>query len=248
LRNSCDRSEGAGAVTGGGVAPVTDAFADDAALLAALRQGQARGYEQLMRRYNRLLYRAARGIVHDDAEAQDAVQEAWLRAFTGLHGFRGDASLGTWLTRIVINQALLQQRRLGRLVLWDEEVESRESDMQKDPLGAGATESPEEHVARAQVRRQLEAAIDLLPPMYRSVFILRAVHGLSVEDTAQGLEVSADVVKTRFLRARTQLRSLLGFDPETEAAYLHDFAGHRCSDLVARVLRELRGRGVIRDQ
>ena len=227
---------------------MTEASTDDGALLAGLRQGQARAFEQMMRRYNRLLYRAARGIVHDDAEAQDAVQEAWLRAFTGLHAFRGDASLGTWLTRIVINQALVQQRRLGRVVLWNEDVESRESAMQKDPLGGDGMESPEDQVARLQVRRQLEEAIDMLPPIYRSVFLLRAVHGLSVEDTAQGLEVSADVVKTRFLRARAQLRSLLGFDPETEAAYLHDFAGHRCSDLVARVLQELRARGVIRDQ
>jgi RNA polymerase sigma-70 factor (ECF subfamily) len=226
----------------------TAAPVDDSALLAGLRQGQARAFEQMMRRYNRLLYRAARGIVHDDAEAQDAVQEAWLRAFTGLHGFRGDASLGTWLTRIVINQALVQQRRLGRVVLWNEDVESRESAMHEDPLGGDGIESPEDQVARLQVRRQLEQAIDTLPPIYRSVFLLRAVHGLSVEDTAQGLDITADVVRTRFLRARAQLRSLLGFDPDTEAAYLHDFAGHRCSDLVARVLQELRARGVIRDQ
>jgi RNA polymerase sigma-70 factor (ECF subfamily) len=220
---------------------------EDSALLAGLRQGQARAFEQMMRRYNRLLYRAARGIVHDDAEAQDAVQEAWLKAFTGLEGFRGDASLGTWLTRIVINQALVQQRRLGRRVLWNEDVEGWESDMHEDPLGGDAMESPEDHVARLQVRRQLEQAIAKLPPIYRSVFILRAVHGLSVEDTAQGLDVSPDVVKTRFLRARSQLRSLLGFDPETEAAYLHDFAGQRCSDLIGRVLQQLRARGVIRD-
>ena len=220
---------------------------DDSALLAGLRQGQARAFEQMMRRYNRLLYRAARGIVHDDAEAQDCVQEAWLRAFTALHGFRGDAALGTWLTRILINQALTQQRRLGRLVMWTEDVASGESDMPSDPLSGDPMESPEDQLARLQVRRQLEQAIGTLPPMYRSVFILRAVHGLSVEDTAQGLELSPDVVKTRFLRARAQLRSALGFDPETEAAYLHDFAGQRCSDLVGRVLAELRARGVIRD-
>ena len=220
---------------------------DDSALLAGLRQGQARAFEQMMRRYNRLLYRAARGIVHDDAEAQDCVQETWLRAFTALHGFRGDAALGTWLTRILINQALTQQRRLGRLVMWTEDVASGESDMPSDPLSGDPMESPEDQLARLQVRRQLEQAIGTLPPMYRSVFILRAVHGLSVEDTAQGLELSPDVVKTRFLRARAQLRSALGFDPETEAAYLHDFAGQRCSDLVARVLQELRARGVIRD-
>lgn len=219
---------------------------DDGALLAALRQGQARAFEQMMRRYNRLLYRAARGIVHDDAEAQDAVQEAWLHAFTGLHAFRGDASLGTWLTRIVINQALSQQRRWGRRVLWNEDDASGETEMPTDP-SHDPVATPEHEVARLQVRRQLEAAIDTLPPIYRSVFILRAVHGLNVEDTADGLQVSQDVVKTRFLRARAQLRAHLGFDPETEAAYLHDFAGQRCSDTVAAVVAELRARGIIRD-
>ena len=89
---------------------------EDGALLAALRQGQAGAFENLMRRYNRLLFRAARGVVHDDAEAQDVVQESWIKAFTGLRDFRGEASLATWLTRIAIHQALSQQRKLGRLV------------------------------------------------------------------------------------------------------------------------------------
>ena len=229
--------------------PATDVTAthdEDSALLAGLRQGQARAFEQMMRRYNRLLYRAARGIVHDDAEAQDAVQEAWLRAFTGLDGFRGEASLGTWLTRIVINQALGQQRRLGRLVLWNEDVQGWESDMHKDPLGGDATESPEDHVARAQLRRQLEQAIDTLPPIYRSVFILRAVQGLSVEDTALGLEVSPEVVRVRYLRARARLRAVLCMDPESEAAFLHDCAGEECEAVVAGVLAQLRALGIIR--
>jgi RNA polymerase sigma-70 factor (ECF subfamily) len=220
---------------------------DEGVLLAGLRRGQAHAFEQVMRRYNRLLYRAARGIVHDDAEAQDAVQEAWLHAFTGLHAFRGEASLATWLTRIVINQALSQQRRAGRLVPWNEDGAGVESDMPTDPTARETIESPEQQVARLQVRRQLESAIDTLAPMYRSVFILRAVHGLSVEDTADGLQVSQDVVKTRFLRARAQLRTVLGFDPETEASYLHDFAGQRCSDTVAAVLAQLRARGIVRD-
>ena len=94
---------------------------NDGALLTALRQGQAGAFEQLMRRYNRLLFRAARGVVHDDAEAQDVVQEAWIKAFTGLRDFRGEASLATWLTRIAVHQALTQQRRLGRLVFRDED-------------------------------------------------------------------------------------------------------------------------------
>ncbi|HEX7890102.1 MAG TPA: RNA polymerase sigma factor [Ramlibacter sp.] len=217
-------------------------------LLAGLRQGQAHAFEQLMRRYNRLLYRAARGILHDNAEAQDVVQETWLRAFQGLASFRGDASLATWLTRIAIHQALDQHRKLGRTVLWDGDP-AQEDEMPRYPSDLAPTPpSPEQELARQQVRRRIEQAIDLLPPIYRAVFILRAVQGLAVEDTAQALQVSADVVKTRYLRARAQLREQLDFDPETEAAYLHDFAGARCDDTVAAVLARLRAAGVIRDQ
>lgn len=217
-------------------------------LLAALRQGQAHAFEQLMRRYNRLLFRAARGILHDDAEAQDVVQESWLRAFQGLASFRGDASLATWLTRIAIHQALDQQRKLGRMVLWDADP-AQEDEMPRSASDLAAQPpSPEEELARREVRRRIEQAIDLLPPIYRAVFILRAVHGLSVEDTALALQVSTDVVKTRYLRARGMLRDELAFDPETEAAYLHDFAGVRCDETVATVLARLRAAGVIRDQ
>lgn len=217
-------------------------------LLAALRQGQARAFEELMRRYNRLLFRAARGILHDDAEAQDVVQETWLRAFQGLASFRGDAALATWLTRIAIHQALDQQRKLGRMVLWDTDP-AQEDEMPRSPSDLAAQPpSPEQELARREVRRRIEQAIDLLPPIYRAVFILRAVHGLSVEDTALALQVSADVVKTRYLRARAMLREELDFDPETEAAYLHDFAGARCDETVAAVLARLRAAGVIRDQ
>jgi RNA polymerase sigma-70 factor, ECF subfamily len=217
-------------------------------LLAALRQGQAQAFEQLMRRYNRLLFRAARGILHDDAEAQDAVQETWLRAFQGLASFRGDASLATWLTRIAIHQALDQQRKLGRIVLWDTDP-AQEDEMPRNLSDLAAQPpSPEQELARQEVRRRIEQAIDLLPPIYRAVFILRAVHGLSVEDTALALQVSADVVKTRYLRARAMLRDELDFDPETEAAWLHDFAGTRCDETVAAVLARLRAAGVIRDQ
>jgi RNA polymerase sigma-70 factor (ECF subfamily) len=221
--------------------------ADDRLLLAALRQGQAHAFEQLMRRYNRLLFRSARGIVRDDAEAQDAVQETYLRAFLALDGFRGDASLGTWLTRIVINQALSQQRKLGRWVLWNEDLSAGESEMPEDPTARTAAASPEDEVARLQLRRQLQAAVDLLPPIYRTVFMLRAVEGLGVEETALALEVSQDVVKTRFLRARAMLRARLDFEPGNDAAALHQFAGHRCDDVVAAVLAHLRATGVIRD-
>jgi RNA polymerase sigma-70 factor (ECF subfamily) len=222
--------------------------ADDSQLLAALRQRDARAFEALMRRYNRLLFRAARGIVADDAEAQDVVQETYLRAFTGLETFRGDASLATWLTRIAIHQALGQQRKLGRLVLWEQDPVAEDSEMPADTHPRhGSAASAEQEAARQQLRRQLEQAIDLLPPIYRSVFMLRAVEGLSVQDTALALQVSQDVVKTRFLRARGMLRAQLRDDPEASAPAVHAFDGRRCDDVVAAVLARLRAAGVLRD-
>ena len=221
---------------------------DERRLLADLRRGQSHAFEQVMRRHNRLLFRTARGIVHDDAEAQDVVQESWLRAFLAVGGFRGEASLATWLTRIVINQALMQQRRLGRVVHWDDATGDAENEMQSDPFSGAQAASPEEEVARLELRRRLSDAVELLPPIYRTVFMLRAVHGVAVEETAAALQVSQDVVKTRFLRARALVRQRLGTDAEGEAPSLHDFAGQRCEDVVASVMAELRARGVVRDQ
>lgn len=231
--------------------PPLPASQDAAELLAALRQRDARAFAQLMRRYNRLLFRAARGIVADDAEAQDVVQETWLRAFTGLEAFRGEAALGTWLTRIAINQALAQQRKLGRLVLWEQETPMEDSDMPSPPAFDDRTAaSPEQEAARAELRRRLSDAIDALPPIYRSVFMLRAVEGLGIEDTATILQVSIDVVKTRFLRARAMLREKLpGEAAEATglAPTLHVFDGSRCDDMVGGVLARLRAAGVVRD-
>lgn len=226
------------------IAP-TEEKTDDSGLLAELRQGQARAFEQLMRRYNRRLFRAARGIVRDDAEAQDAVQEGYLHAFLSIHSFRGDSSIGTWLTRIVINQALTQQRRSGRLVLWNEEHADEEGEMpdQHDRPARSA----EDEFARRELRERLQQAVDLLPPIYRSVFILRSVEGLSVDETAQALRVSGDVVKTRLLRARAMLRDTLSPSGEAEAQRLYDFQGHRCDEAVSVVLARLRSMGVIRD-
>lgn len=220
---------------------------DDTELVARLRQRETRAFEQLMRRYNRLLFRAARGIVADDAEAQDVVQEAWIKAFLSLDGFRGDSRLSTWLVRIAIRQALDQQRRLGRLVYWDDEYPAE--DLVAQLHDAADAPTPEDEAHRAQMRGQLEQAIDQLPPLYRSVFIMRAVEGVGVDDTAAALQISPDVVKTRFLRARAMLRVRLQghTDAEAEAPRVHDFLGWRCDDTVAAVLARLRSAGAIRD-
>lgn len=221
----------------------------DSDILGDLREGSAQAFETLIRRYNRLMFRTARGIVHDDAEAQDVVQESFLRAFMNLHAFRGESSLSTWLTRIVINQALTQQRRLRRLILW-KDVSMEKSDLAlEDAFSTCATapDTPETCAERRQVRERLESAILQLPPIYRCVFILRAVEGLSVEDTAQSLEITQMTVKTRFLRARAMLRTRLGDNLESAAPTVLAFAGKRCDDIVGYVLSTLRAAGVIRD-
>jgi RNA polymerase sigma-70 factor (ECF subfamily) len=121
--------------------------------------------------------------------------------------------------------------------------------MPSEPIVRDADPStPEDELARLQLRRRLQDAIDLLPPLYRVVFMLRAVEGLSVEDAANALEVSGDVVKTRFLRARSMLRSHLAPAAEGEARHAHDFQGRRCDDTVAAVMSQLRAHGVVRDQ
>lgn len=220
----------------------------DADLVARADGGDGSAFETIMRRHNRLLFRSVRGIVDDDAEAQDAVQEAYLKAFSALQSFRGDCALGTWLVRIAINVALDQQRRRGRMVSLDERpgIDSpspMEILMQRN---APATEAPDSQAERAQLRCALQRAIDSLPPIYRSVFILRAVEELSVDDTASCLQVSSDAVKTRYLRARALLRDALGAQLEAHAQQTYAFAGARCDAVVARVLAELQRRGRIR--
>lgn len=219
-------------------------------LVAAVRTGDASAFEAIMRRHNRLMFRTARGIVADDADAQDVVQEAYLRAFTAMPTYRGEAALSTWLARIAINVALSLQRKQGRLVQLDEAPEATDAGHgAEDPMADHSSDhaSPETRAAQAQVRGLLQRAIDELPPLYRSVFMLRAVQEMSVEEAASALQVSADVVKTRYLRARAMLRDALRADVgATEATQLYAFAGDRCDEVVAAVLAQLHARGLIR--
>ena len=214
----------------------TNLHPDDAALAAEACRGDAAAFELIMRRHNRLLFRTARGIVADDADAQDVVQETYLRAFQRLGGFRGGAALATWLARIAINVSLDALRRRGRMVSLDDDDEADEMTPSTDP-------TPEAAAERAQMQRLLQAAIDSLPPIYRSVFILRAVQELSVDETAECLGVSAELVRTRHLRARALLRDALGARVEAHAQSVYDFAGARCDAVVAAVLAHLRGNG-----
>jgi RNA polymerase sigma-70 factor (ECF subfamily) len=221
---------------------------DDGELVARARRGEALAFEVIMRRHNRLLFRSARGVVGDDAEAQDVVQETYLRAFSSLSTFRGDCALGTWLARIAINIALDVQRKRGRSVPIDHTLDFGTEPAMEHTMAfnAPATAAPDVQVEAVQMRAFLQRAIDSLPPMYRSVFILRAVQEMSVDETASCLQVSANVVKTRYLRARTLLRDALGAQVEAHAHDVYAFAGARCDTVVAHVMAHLQRQGRIR--
>ena len=221
----------------------------DAELVAGAGRGEPAAFEAIMRRHNRLLFRSARGVVDDDAQAQDVVQETYLRAFSALHSFRGASALGTWLARIAINIALDVQRKKGRAVAIDEtqDVAAEPSREHTMAFNAPAADAPDTQAERSQMRALLQRAIDSLPGIYRSVFILRAVEEMSVDETASCLQVSDAVVKTRYLRARSLLRDALGAQVEAHAHDVYAFAGARCDAVVAHVQAELALRAHLRD-
>jgi RNA polymerase sigma factor (sigma-70 family) len=219
----------------------------DVQLALSARAGNAMAFETIVRRHNRLLFRTARGVVPDDAEAQDVVQETYLRAFTNLHAYRGDSSLGTWLARIAINVALSSQRKKGRFVQFEDAVPPADAADPEDAMPhMPDNEGPDAMAERQEVRALLQASIEDLPVIYRSVFILRAVEELSVEETAFCLGVSEDVVKTRFLRARAMLRDKLSQRVENCAQETFAFAGARCDAVLAHVMAELVRQGLVR--
>lgn len=220
--------------------PPTATTATDLELAASAAAGDALAFELIVRRHNRLLFRTARGVVPDDAEAQDVVQETWLRAFGKLRGFRGEAALGTWLARIAINLAISSQRRKGRLVPIQDNAETEHA---MDLHGLPVAESPDASAQRGEMRAVLQASIEGLPAIYRSVFMLRAVEDMSVSEAAFCLGVSEDVVKTRFLRARALLREELATRIETGAHDTFAFAGARCDAVLSHVMGELRRQG-----
>ena len=214
---------------------------DDGALVTlALRQEEA-AFRLIMQRHNRRLYRVARGVLGNDGEAEDVVQETYVRAFTHLDGFRGDAHLSTWLTRIALNEALgriRNQRPTTDLKYLDAINEQGESRVIFLP-SARQDSNPEASAARAEVRRLLERAVDQLPGPFRSVFVMRDIEEMSVEETASHLGLRPETVKTRLHRARRLLRQSLH---ETLASTLVDafpFAGARCTRITEAVLERL---------
>ena len=220
-------------------APNPSSFDDDA-LLQRIRAGDRDAFTDLMRRYNRRLYRVARSVLRDDAEAEDALQDAYLQAYRALPAFRGESALGTWLTRIVVNAALMRQRKTGRLadvIELGADFGSDDAAVPRDRLDEPA--QPELAALRAQTRRLIETGIDKLPAAFRTVFVLRAVEELTVEETAATLDIPEATVRTRYFRARAMLREALAREIDFAIEDAFGFDGARCDRIVDAVRRRL---------
>jgi RNA polymerase sigma-70 factor, ECF subfamily len=204
---------------------------------------RARGREEaairsIMQSNNRRLYRLARGILRDDGEAEDVVQETYVRAFTHLDRFRGDSSLATWLARIAMNEALGRLRRERPNVEWTSlPPGTLETQIIQFPLSAPS--DPEKTMAQREIQHVVEHAIDDLPEAFRIVFITRVIEGMNVEETAEILGLKPETVKTRLHRARAMLRDNVEKKIGPVIMEAFPFAGKRCERLTDAVLKRL---------
>ena len=213
--------------------------AADADLVARALARDEAAIRSIMQANNRRLYRLARGILRNDAEAEDVVQETYVRAFTHLDGFRGDSALATWLARIAVNEALGRLRRQRASVDLDTLAPGvLEAQIIQFPLSA-PSEDPEKSMAQREIQAVVEHAIDELPEAFRIVFITRVIEGMNVEETAEILGLNPVTVKTRLHRARTMLRDNVEKKIGPVVMEAFPFAGKRCERLTGAVLKRL---------
>ena len=212
----------------------------DSELARRVAAAEEPAFRLLMRRYNQLLYRTARSVLRDEAEAEDALQEAYLQAFRAIGTFRGEAKLSTWLVRLVVNVSIARLRKLRRgaeIIAIDGDAAERISEeiqMQQEN-----DSQPDREAQRAQTRRLIESKIDELPEAFRTVFVLRAVEEMSVEEAAASLGIPEATVRSRLFRARGSLRAALSeeFDVAIDDAF--SFDGARCDRIIERVIARL---------
>ena len=215
-------------------------IADERQLVDRARQRDGEAVRLLIKQHNRRLYRIARGIVRDDADAEDVLQEAYVRAFAGLDGFRGDARFGTWLARIVINEALGCLRRRRPTIDFTLISDDAALSAQVIPFpSASRGKDPETTMAQSQFRALLERAIDKLPDGFREILIARLVEEMSVEETADVFGILPQTVKTRLFRARALLRAEMEKHVGSVLGDAFPFEGRRCERLTAAVLARL---------
>lgn len=212
------------------------AIESEASLVARAAKGDEAAFETIMRRHNQLLFRTARSILQSDSEAEDAVQDAFLRAWLALASFRAESKLSTWLVRIVTNEALGRLRRAKVHTIPLEDAMTSPDPMMQLALADSPGKGPEHNALRAQVRDLIEEQIDQLPDAYRTVFVLSAVEGLSAADIAQALDIPTATVRTRAFRARNLLREALVGKVEADLGSVFAFDGERCDRIVFSVI------------
>jgi len=213
----------------------------DAELVRLVVGRDAGAARSLITRNNQRLFRAAWSILLDRAEAEEAVQDGYLKAFAALPKFRGEAQLSTWLTRIVVNEALERRRKAGRRRKQLEEQGVSFFDSYREALmrGSEPSQTPEQAVMRAELARVIEAAIGRLPEVFRPVFVMREIEGLSVAETAEALGLAEATVRTRLHRAKLRLQAELQPEIAGVRAATLPFAGLDCQALTDRVMAKL---------
>lgn len=208
----------------------------DIALVDRIIAGDRSAFAALMRIHNRRLYRLARAALRSPTEAEDALQDAYLRAYQSLHQFRGDASLSTWLSRLVLNECFGRLRRINRR---QNVVPIVGAPAEIDSVADIENHLPDRIAARAEMRAFVEAKLDELPQDFRIVFVLRSIEELSVEETAQTLGVPEATVRTRHFRAKSWLRESLAREFDLAERDVFEFGGVRCDRIVERVMTRL---------
>lgn len=209
----------------------------DEEVVARVLEGDTAMFEIIIRRYNQLLYRVTRSILRNDGEAEDVMQDTYVRAYEHLRQFEGRAQFRTWLTRIAIHEALARAQRSKRFEALQEDGEGPGGDYM-DVIGSPGR-SPEQQAADSELRGLLESSILQLPELYRSVFMLRDVEQMSIEEVAQILNLSDSTVKVRLHRARRALRKMILSRTGTQTASAFAFEAPRCDRVVARVFERI---------
>jgi RNA polymerase sigma-70 factor (ECF subfamily) len=208
----------------------------DDELVRRARERDEAAVRAITTRYNRRLFRVARSILRDDGEAEDVVQETYVRAFTGLDLFRGDAAFGTWITRIAMNEALGRLRKRRPTVDWEAYVEKRTQAQIIDFPVSALSNDPEKTMAQREIRVVLEKAIDDLPVPFRTIFVARIVEAMTVEETADLFGLKPETVKTRLHRARLLLRDALDKQLGPALTRTFPFGGSRCEAMTERMV------------
>lgn len=208
----------------------------DAEVVAKVRAGETDLFEVLMRRHNVRVYRVARAVVKDEAEAEDVMQQAYIKAFLHLNQFEDRSQFSTWLTRIAVHEALARRRK------WQPDVVEPSGEGDHMDRFSAPHPDPERQAYAGELGRVLEEATDALPEMYRTVFMLRDVQGLSTTETAEGLELGEEAVKTRLHRARAMMRRTISERLGAASAEAFQFPATRCDRVVAAVMSEIRHR------